>query len=108
VALVFLTPLLFCPWSYDGFELLKLLLARVLIALALAGAALVAPRGRLLPTSPLHAPVLALLGVTALATACSVAPGLSLVGTYQHYSGLLTVAGGVILYFLAPWVSGRP
>ncbi len=79
-------PLVFVPFAADIFMLAKVLVATAAI---LVGWAAWCTLGRSLPRAPRVAiPVAVLLVATALATAFSVAPRLSLVGVYQRYGGL--------------------
>lgn len=102
IGLACLPALVFFPATHDVFILPKLLLVRLLtltglIALAVNG------RAKLRP-SPLHAPVLALLAATVLATVFSAAPLLSLLGAYQNYAGLLSVVDFTVVYLFAACV----
>ena len=96
--LVVLTPLLITPWTLDSVELPKILALRIGIVV---GWIILLRRMPAMPSSPLHLSVLALLGITLLATVFSAIPLISLIGAYQHYGGLLAVADGVLLYALA-------
>ncbi len=78
VALAFLSPIVFCPWCYDSVELPKLLITRILMTAALAGALFAFRRDNIWPVSPVGAPILAVLCTAAIATVASVAPRLSL------------------------------
>jgi len=87
-------PLVFAPFAADIFMLAKVLVATAAI---LVGWAAWFTLGRPLPKAPRVAiPVAVLLVSTALATAFSVAPRLSLVGVYQRYGGL-----GPLVVFVA-------
>ena len=101
--LALLTPLVFCPWSFDSFELPKLLVLRFLLFVALAQVSLDFYHRKtwLLPRSPIHLPVALLFCTAAAATLCSALPRLSVTGNYQSYAGLLRLADGLVLYLLA-------
>ena len=98
---VALIPVIFDRAADIPFSAAKALLSHAL-AYVLLGIliALVIRLGRsFLRLSPLHVPVLAFLGVNAIATLFAVDPLLALFGTHPRMLGLGTIADGVVLYF---------
>jgi O-antigen ligase/Flp pilus assembly protein TadD len=101
LAIVLLTPLVFCPWSYGGSELPKLLFVHILIVFALVCLLLAKRKESTFKVSVIHLLLLAFLGISAIATALSVSPLISVTGTYQRYNGLILIADMILLCFLS-------
>jgi O-antigen ligase len=102
LATILFLPIIFCPWSYGGSELPKLLALHTLILITLVILVFTSRNGISISASFL--PVLAIFVVTALATVFSALPFISITGTYQRYNGLIQVADMVMLCFLSATV----
>jgi O-antigen ligase len=93
-AAVFLVPIVFHPETIDAFNLTKITVLWILLVGAtaawLVGVAL-SPQRFTLPRGPLITGSLALLGITALATALSPNRTLSFFGLYHRYEGLISL-----------------
>ena len=100
---LFLLPLAYSPFTYDGYVLPKLLLARVLavVLLVLLASRAVAARALVIKRTPLDIPLLAFLSSAALSTVFAENQNVALFGTYARYDGLLTLITFAALYWLA-------
>lgn len=101
--LLFAVPLTFAPTAYDGFELPKVTLFRILtILMALVWLILLVKRGELsVPSSPLNWPIVAFLGISIISTIFSRNPGVSFRGLYNFYFwGLAAIMGYILLYII--------
>lgn len=101
--LLFAIPLAFDPTAYDGFELPKITLFRILIVLvSFVWLILLLKRGELsVPSSPLNWPIAAFLSISIISTIFSRNPGVSLWGLYNFYFwGLAAIMGYVFLYIV--------
>jgi len=101
--LLFAVPLTFDPTAYDGFELPKITLFRILtILVALVWLILLVKRGKFsVPSSPLNWPIAAFLGISIISTIFSRNPGVSLRGLYNFYFwGLTAIMGYILLYII--------
>lgn len=101
LALVVVVPMLFDPRAVDNFSLPKLT-AALIGAIAILAIWVVqavqsqpGPRWR----NGLHWPVLAFVGWTAITTATSSIPRVSLLGVFGSYDGMLTTAALVVIFF---------
>jgi len=102
-AVAFLVPTLFIPISVDAYVLPR-------ASLTLAGGGLLAAAGMLVGRRPLHAlrvPVLAAVLAAALAALFSIAPIVSLVGTYGRYESLPVRLAYIGLFCGAMWIGER-
>jgi len=102
-AVAFLVPTLFIPISVDAYVLPR-------AGLTLAGGGLLAGVGLLVGRRPLRAlrvPVLAAVLAAALAALLSVAPIVSLVGTYGRYESLPVRLAYIGLFCGAIWIGER-
>ena len=115
LAAVVVVPVFYNVYSHESFEPDKVWLLRSLTALTLAAAivwCIDAGRtawtvaGRPIWRAPLVAPVLALTGAYGLATACSIVPRLSLLGSYLRAQGAYTWMSYVTV-FLGIVLGGR-
>ena len=96
-----LVPVFFDVYSRHPFDPDKAMVLR-LIALVMAAAGLVRAvegwRGWRRPRAPLAVPVLIYFGAACLSTALSIAPRLSLWGSYVRGEGLVTLASYVVVF----------
>jgi tetratricopeptide (TPR) repeat protein len=115
LAAVMTVPLFFNVWSNRVFEPDKLTLLRSL-ALVIVAASVIWFLERGVPSrerikewlaTPLVAPVLALSAVYVLSTVLSVAPRLSLFGSYQRLQGLYTWLAYVVVFVAIVGLLGR-
>src|SRR5207245_2089026 len=107
---VFLLPLAFLPNVVDEFVLPKLLLARLLIAVACV--ALLArwlQQGSLTwKRTPLDLPLLAFIVSAALSTVLAINHNVAVFGTYDRWEGLLTIVTyGLIFWLTVQLLSGE-
>lgn len=101
--LLFTVPLTFAPMAYDGFELPKITLFRILtILVAFVWLILLVKRGKLsVPSSPLNWPIVVFLGISVISTIFSRNPGVSFRGLYNFYFwGLTAIMGYILLYII--------
>jgi putative inorganic carbon (hco3(-)) transporter len=108
LAPIVIVPLIFCPWSFDSFELPKLLILRLFLTLALIEWTYAPDARRPYRMSLLHLPVVLFVGAFLLATVFSSLPRLSFTGSYQSYAGLMRILDGAIIYLLASQTMRRP
>lgn len=109
MALVVAAPLIFSRWTFDQFDIAKLLVVR-LLTLAMLVAWLLSPQGaRLrLRRGPMDALLLGFLGAVVVSSVLSVSFTTALIGKYKRYEGLLTFFNYALLYFLAAQVFRSP
>src|SRR5690348_12617353 len=95
-------PLVYSPFTYDGYVLPKLVFARVVvIALLLVQLVRAASGGGVdWRRTPLDVPWLALVASAALSTVTAVNPNVAVFGTYGRYDGLLTLVLYAVLFYL--------
>jgi len=101
--LLFAIPLAFDPTAYDGFELPKITLFRILIVLVtFVWLILLLKRGEFsIPSSPLNWPIATFLGISIISTIFSRNSGVSLWGLYNFYFwGLTAIMGYILLYIV--------
>ncbi|MDI6891784.1 MAG: O-antigen ligase family protein [Actinomycetota bacterium] len=101
--LVLLTPLALFRWSYDQFDLPKLVLLRVLtlLLLLLWSVKILFSDQVGIRRSKLDLPILLFLTLAALSALFSIHLPTALFGKYKRYEGFLTLLTYAILYFLA-------
>ena len=109
LAVIFLVPVFFSPLSHQPFYLSKALLLQVLVItmLALWLADWLANRSSYPPPgwhhitkSPLHLSILAFGLVAVVATIASITPAVSLRGTYEWQSGLITLLYWILFFLI--------
>lgn len=101
--LVFLVPLMLFRWSYDQFDLPKLVVLRVLtlFLLLLWSVKILFSDQVGIRRSKLDLPILLFLILAALSALFSIHLPTALFGKYKRYEGFLTLLTYAILYFLA-------
>lgn len=92
-----LLPLTYWPFTYDGYVLPKLSLARLVALLLIVSMAF---RAKTLRRTPLDLPLLAFVLSAALSTVFAVNPNVAVFGTYSRYDGLLTLITYALLFWL--------
>jgi O-antigen ligase len=111
VAAAFLVPIASAPMLADSFSLPKAVVLWVASALAVLGAVVQVASCGLGPVRRLRIlpPLALLVGWTAIATAASPQPLVSLLGSYGRYDGLITlVAGGAVALALVVFTAAAP
>lgn len=101
LALVVAVPLVFSRWTYDQFDIAKLVVAR-LLTLAMLVSWLFSPQGARvrLRRGPMDILLLGFLGAVLVSSVLSVSFTTALIGKYKRYEGLLTFYNYALLYFL--------
>jgi len=110
LALVFVVPLAMSnftflgfhtPFTYDQFEIIKIVLMRILTLIAVAAWAWdLLRRGGELRRTPIDWLILAFIVWVAITTATSIHWPMALFGKPRRYEGLLTFANFAVIYFL--------
>jgi O-antigen ligase len=103
LAVIFIIPLFFNIYTFDQFEMPKLMVLRLFICAMMALWAIRsfgAGRFEFTPT-PLDVPMAGWVLFNILATIFSLSPGLSIRGEYENFSGSLSNVIYVVLYYIA-------
>lgn len=109
LALSVAAPLVFSRWTFDQFDIAKLLVVR-LLTLAILVSWLFSPQGARvrLRRGPMDILLLGFLGAVLVSTVLSVSFTTALIGKYKRYEGLLTFFNYGLLYFLAAQIFRSP
>ena len=118
LAMVFLVPIIMSNWTwagfrlpltYDQFDIIKVMLQRVLALVALAawGWDLLVHGGKIRRT-PVDWLILAFLAWVTLSTFMSISPATAFWGKYRRFEGLLSFINYAVIYFLVLQYADRP